>query len=199
MYSFLSNCRLRVNNSNATAVQGTIRIFLVPMLDEMHLEYSFDDGRVKVFELDRFVSNCKHGFKFIFLLTKTTCELMFQMFWIYSVLPGSNRVVRQSTDSSLTISYDRTFPMQLDGNVLLVYIISKNDWFTFIAVVDVAAVAVGVVVRTKAAIQIDRFSIHGDECNITTSLLIYFDYIKPILSHIDLVHTVIKINNDGQK
>lgn len=89
--------------------------------------------------------------------------------------------------------------MQLDGNVLLVYIISKNDRFTFIAVVDVAAVAVGVVVRTKAAIQIDRFSIHGDECNITTSLLIYFDYIKPILSHIDLVHTVIKINNDGQK
>lgn len=36
--------------------------------------------------------------------------------FLLSVAPGISRIERKSSESSLTISFDRTFPLQLDGS-----------------------------------------------------------------------------------
>lgn len=116
--------RLKIENSKSTSVHGTIRIFLLPIYDEKHQQYGFDEARTKAIEIDRFVTKCK-----LIEVIFNHCQLsnIFLArekknipFFCRLVSPGSNRVVRKSSDSSLTISFDRTFPMQLDGNVLLV-------------------------------------------------------------------------------
>lgn len=51
--------RLKIENSKSTSVHGTIRIFLLPIYDEKHQQYGFDEARTKAIEIDRFVTKCK--------------------------------------------------------------------------------------------------------------------------------------------
>lgn len=44
-----------IENSQMSAVKGTIRIFLVPKLNEKNEQYNCEDARKRAFELDRFV------------------------------------------------------------------------------------------------------------------------------------------------
>lgn len=52
-------CRMMVDNSNASAVKGTFRIFLLPKLNEKNKQEDYEDTRKRAFELDRFVTSSK--------------------------------------------------------------------------------------------------------------------------------------------
>lgn len=53
-------CRLKVESSNKAAVQGTIRIYLLPIIDEKNEELLFEGCRKKAIELDRFLVKSKY-------------------------------------------------------------------------------------------------------------------------------------------
>uniref|UniRef100_A0A240PM30 Tyrosinase copper-binding domain-containing protein n=1 Tax=Anopheles epiroticus TaxID=199890 RepID=A0A240PM30_9DIPT len=78
--------RLRINSSARANRQDTVRIFLLPRQNEQGRPLSFDDRRLMAIELDSFRVNLR---------------------------PGMNSIVRRSTNSSVTIPYERTF-----GNVV---------------------------------------------------------------------------------
>uniref|UniRef100_A0A6P7FN22 Uncharacterized protein LOC114330954 n=1 Tax=Diabrotica virgifera virgifera TaxID=50390 RepID=A0A6P7FN22_DIAVI len=75
------NYRVVVNNSGA-AKQATCRIFMAPKFDERGNPWLFRDQKNMFIELDRFRVNLRQG---------------------------SNTITRASTDSSVTIPFDRTF------------------------------------------------------------------------------------------
>ncbi|XP_044743290.1 phenoloxidase 1-like [Chrysoperla carnea] len=74
--------RIQANNSSGQQVRGTCRIFLAPTNDERGVPIPFTDHRKMFIELDRF---------------------------IVTLDPGSNEIIRQSTESSVTIPFERTF------------------------------------------------------------------------------------------
>ncbi|XP_015593471.1 phenoloxidase 1 [Cephus cinctus] len=74
--------RISVNNSNSSALMGTMRIFIAPKQDERGLPFTFRDQRLLMIEMDKFT---------------------------VTLNPGSNNVDRKSTDSSVTIPFERTF------------------------------------------------------------------------------------------
>lgn len=53
-----------IENSEMSAVKGTIRIFLVPKLNEKNEQYNCEDARKRAFELDRFVVSSKFSYSF---------------------------------------------------------------------------------------------------------------------------------------
>ncbi|KAL1131636.1 hypothetical protein AAG570_011249 [Ranatra chinensis] len=73
--------KIQVTNSGA-ARQGTVRIFLAPATDERGLPMLFRDQKNMFVELDKFTVNLR---------------------------PSNNVIDRKSTDSSLTIPFERTF------------------------------------------------------------------------------------------
>ncbi|CAH1101426.1 unnamed protein product [Psylliodes chrysocephalus] len=75
------NYRVTVNNTGA-ARQGTCRIFMAPKFDERGNPWLFRDQKLMMVELDRFKVNLKQG---------------------------QNTIMRASTDSSVTIPFERTF------------------------------------------------------------------------------------------
>lgn len=48
-----------VENKNASALQGTVRIFLLPIYDEKGQQLLFDGSRRKCVEIDRFAIKSK--------------------------------------------------------------------------------------------------------------------------------------------
>ncbi|XP_050510955.1 phenoloxidase 1-like [Diabrotica virgifera virgifera] len=75
------NYRIVVNNSGA-AKEGTCRIFMAPKFDERGNPWLFKDQKNMFIELDRFRVNLRQG---------------------------QNTIMRASTDSSVTIPFNRTF------------------------------------------------------------------------------------------
>nr|AAB22190.1 hemocyanin subunit c [Panulirus interruptus=spiny lobster, Peptide, 661 aa] [Panulirus interruptus] len=71
-FSFL----ILVTNNNNTEVLATVRIFAWPLRDNNGIEYSFNEGRWRALELDRFWVKVKHG---------------------------HHQITRQSTESSVTV------------------------------------------------------------------------------------------------
>lgn len=56
----VTNFRLRVENQKDTAVEGTVRIFLLPVKDEANENFSFDSSRNLAIQVDQFVCKCKN-------------------------------------------------------------------------------------------------------------------------------------------
>ncbi|XP_055308600.1 phenoloxidase 3-like [Sitodiplosis mosellana] len=83
---------LGVENRNDTIVEGTVRIFLLPIKDEAGEDFSYDGCRKLAILIDQFPSKFS---------------------------PGMNQIKRKSSESTVTIPFDRTFPVQKDGTVLL--------------------------------------------------------------------------------
>ncbi|XP_055709259.1 phenoloxidase 2 [Phlebotomus papatasi] len=79
---------INVNNGNNAQVLCTARIFMAPKFDERGTEMMFRDQRHLMIELDRFVIACR---------------------------PGANTIRRRSTESNVTIPFERTF-RDLDAN-----------------------------------------------------------------------------------
>ncbi|XP_017467197.1 PREDICTED: phenoloxidase 2-like [Rhagoletis zephyria] len=79
---------ININNESGAQRFGTVRIFLGPKTDERGQGMLFKDQRLLMIELDKFV---------------------------VSLNPGQNTVRRRSTESSVTIPFDRTF-RNLDVN-----------------------------------------------------------------------------------
>ncbi|KAL1138896.1 hypothetical protein AAG570_008958 [Ranatra chinensis] len=73
--------KIQVNNGSGQRM-GTCRIFLAPRLDERGLPFLFRDQKNLFIELDKFTVNLR---------------------------PGANTIERKSTDSSVTIPFERTF------------------------------------------------------------------------------------------
>ncbi|XP_004526317.1 phenoloxidase 2 [Ceratitis capitata] len=73
---------INVNNDSGAQRFGTVRIFLGPKTDERGQGMLFKDQRLLMIELDKFV---------------------------VSLNPGQNTIRRRSTESSVTIPFDRTF------------------------------------------------------------------------------------------
>ncbi|GAB0086196.1 Hemocyanin, N-terminal [Sergentomyia squamirostris] len=73
---------INVNNGNNAQILCTARLFLAPKFDERGGEMLFRDQRHLFAELDRFVIACR---------------------------PGANTIRRRSTESNLTIPFERTF------------------------------------------------------------------------------------------
>lgn len=109
--------RMKIENTNASAVQGTIRIFLIPILDEKNEFYDYENARKRAFELDRFMVLCKYPWWksptkiWRFFFSKMNWTLIF---CFGSVPPGLVRVIRKDIDSSMTIRQDRTYPNEKD-------------------------------------------------------------------------------------
>ncbi|XP_049822107.1 phenoloxidase 1-like [Aethina tumida] len=78
---------IRVNNSGGNR-QGTCRIFIAPKYDERGNPWQFRDQKLMFIELDKFTVNLKQG---------------------------RNTITRSSTQSSVTIPFERTF-RNLDNN-----------------------------------------------------------------------------------
>ncbi|CAH0557366.1 unnamed protein product [Brassicogethes aeneus] len=74
--------RITVNNSSAAAKEGTCRIFMAPKYDERNNPWNFREQKNMFIELDKFKVNLRQG---------------------------TNTIMRNSTDSSVTIPFDRTF------------------------------------------------------------------------------------------
>lgn len=49
--------RLKVENTSKENMKGTCRIFILPVYDEMNVEYLFEGCRKKAVEIDRFLVN----------------------------------------------------------------------------------------------------------------------------------------------
>ncbi|TMW41899.1 hypothetical protein DOY81_013022, partial [Sarcophaga bullata] len=79
---------INVNNSSGAQRFGTVRIFLGPKTDERGQPMLLSDQRLLMIELDKFV---------------------------VALNPGQNTIRRRSTDSSVTIPFERTF-RNLDAN-----------------------------------------------------------------------------------
>jgi len=77
--------KFQVENSTNDPKVGTVRIFLAPKFDERGVNMFFRDQRLLFIELDKFT---------------VTLE------------PKTNSIQRKSTESSLTIPFERTFPEQ---------------------------------------------------------------------------------------
>nr|Q8I6K1.1 RecName: Full=Phenoloxidase 1; AltName: Full=Prophenoloxidase-I; Flags: Precursor [Holotrichia diomphalia]BAC15603.1 prophenoloxidase-II [Holotrichia diomphalia] len=73
---------ITVNNASGGNKRGTCRIFLGPKTDERRTAWLFKDQRLLFIELDRFVVNLRQG---------------------------ENTITRNSTESSVTIPFERTF------------------------------------------------------------------------------------------
>ncbi|XP_059616952.1 phenoloxidase 2 [Phlebotomus argentipes] len=73
---------ITINNANNAQILATARIFISPKFDERGSEMSFREVRHAMIELDRFVIACR---------------------------PGSNTIRRRSTESNVTIPFERTF------------------------------------------------------------------------------------------
>ncbi|XP_076237383.1 phenoloxidase subunit A3 isoform X2 [Calliopsis andreniformis] len=74
--------RIVVNNRNNTPQRGTVRIFIGPKEDERGLPFTFRQQKNLMMEMDKFT---------------------------VSLRPGENTINRNSTESSVTIPYERTF------------------------------------------------------------------------------------------
>nr|WBY50550.1 polyphenoloxidase [Odontotermes formosanus] len=74
--------KIQAENSTNSPKVGTVRIFLAPKFDERGVNFLFRDQRLLFIELDKFTVTLK---------------------------PKSNLIQRKSTDSSLTIPFERTF------------------------------------------------------------------------------------------
>ncbi|XP_055317646.1 phenoloxidase subunit 1-like [Sitodiplosis mosellana] len=81
-----------VENGNSAPVDGTVRIYLLPIKSDKGDPLLFAGSRKLAMEIDRFQATFP---------------------------PGTSKLMRKSIDSSVTIPYDRTFPMQRDENVFL--------------------------------------------------------------------------------
>lgn len=79
---------INVNNDTGAQVMGTCRIFMAPKFDERGTEMLFRDQRHLFIEMDKFIIQCN---------------------------PGQNTIRRRSTESSVTIPFERTF-RNLDRN-----------------------------------------------------------------------------------
>nr|P85046.1 RecName: Full=Phenoloxidase subunit 1; AltName: Full=PO-P1 [Simulium damnosum] len=73
---------IQVNNSSGAQRMGMVRIFLAPKTDERGNEMLFRDQRLMMIEMDKFV---------------------------VSMRPGQNTIRRRSTESTVTIPFERTF------------------------------------------------------------------------------------------
>ncbi|KAJ9581270.1 hypothetical protein L9F63_023542 [Diploptera punctata] len=74
--------RIQVENNTNSDKIGTVRIFLAPKFDERGVNMVFRDQRLLFIELDKFTTTLK---------------------------PKTNTIERKSTDSSVTIPFERTF------------------------------------------------------------------------------------------
>ncbi|XP_031828652.2 phenoloxidase subunit A3 [Nomia melanderi] len=83
--------KIVVNNRNNKTQRGTVRIFMAPKEDERGLPFTFTQQKNLMIEMDKFS---------------------------VSMRPGQNTIERKSTDSSVTIPFERTF-RNLDQNVLI--------------------------------------------------------------------------------
>lgn len=104
-------------------MKGTVRIFLCPVYDERGQKYPFNGFRPMAVEIDRFTTNSKFNGR-----TFVAREIFENKFFFFSVpvAPGVNRIERKSSESSLTIGFDRTFPLQLDNSYKFVSGHSEN-------------------------------------------------------------------------
>ncbi|XP_066971332.1 hemocyanin A chain-like [Macrobrachium rosenbergii] len=77
-----------VNNNNGRNVLATFRIFLCPQYDNNKIEYTLSDGQWQCIEMDKFWKNLS---------------------------PGSNRITRRSSESSVTIPDTPSFQTLIDA------------------------------------------------------------------------------------
>lgn len=56
--------RLKVESTNPSPVQGTVRIFLLPLNDDKEQQFLYEGSRKLAIELDRFLVNRENFFFF---------------------------------------------------------------------------------------------------------------------------------------
>lgn len=93
---------IQINNKREIGVKGTCRIFMSPKFDERHKSMAFRDQRLLMTEMDKFVVTCKFNLK---IKKKPIMNNIISI----KVTPGQNTILRQSTESSVTIPFERTF------------------------------------------------------------------------------------------
>lgn len=93
---------LDVSNNSSQTLMGTCRIFLAPNCDDTCHELFFNDQRKLMVELDKFTVSCKYP-------QTQSVELTLTLFSMSSVTPGDNRIIRPSLNSSVTISWEKSF------------------------------------------------------------------------------------------
>lgn len=107
-YNFqISMFRIQVNNSTRNPLRGTVRIFLGPQFDERGVPITFREHRRTFIELDKFSVTCKYETLRDFAIHNMNLMPL--------VRPGQNQIQRQSSESSVTIPFERTF-RNLDSN-----------------------------------------------------------------------------------
>lgn len=97
------NYKIQVENSSATPLRGTIRIFLAPTKNEFDLPLSFREQRLLMIELDRFKTNRKSTSRF------HSFSIPFISLFFITVVPGINQIIRRSDESSVTTSPENIF------------------------------------------------------------------------------------------
>jgi tyrosinase len=82
---------------------GMVRIFISPKYDENGKNFELNDQRFFFIEIDKFVASCEKKVKLFY----SSKELL--ILFTFLVRPGRNVFKRRSTDSTVTIPYERTF------------------------------------------------------------------------------------------
>lgn len=98
---------ITVNNSGNGVQEGTCRIFLAPATDERGNPWLFNNQRVMFIEMDKFKVTC--------MLVRLIIFGDFLILLVVTVRQGQNTITRNSTESSVTIPFERTF-RDLDSN-----------------------------------------------------------------------------------
>lgn len=85
---------------------GTCRIFMAPHNDERGTPFQLRDQRHVMCEMDRFIVGCNFNPFFSF---NSFSFALISHYLRQIVNPGNNLIRRESTDSSVTIPFERTF------------------------------------------------------------------------------------------
>lgn len=175
--------RLKIENSKSTPVHGTIRIFLLPIYDEKHQQYGFDEARTKAIEIDRFVTKCKlievifnHcQLSNIFLAREKKNIPFFLSFSLTRIKSCGSKVERFISNHKLWSNVSHAIRWQR-----FIGMSFKSDsvcFFLLLLVVVWINTHTTTTEKTHNAQQIEQ-SIYFDEYNITTTDVICFDYVK---------------------
>ena len=114
---------INVNNSSGQNRRGTCRVYLGPKFDERGNPWLYNDQKLTFIELDKFTVTCKlnkskaTNFKKLLVFDEncTCCSRFFKIMinfmrnLLFSVKQGKNTITRNSSESSVTIPFERTF------------------------------------------------------------------------------------------
>ncbi len=94
--------KINVTNSTGAEKMGTCRIYCVPKDKERGVEMNFEEQRNLMIEMDKFTVTCKFSGH---IYVKKIIEKLI----LVTVKAGQNTIERRSTQSSVTLPYERFF------------------------------------------------------------------------------------------